>query len=149
MQSLLTKPLIQVLYSLAQQGLIHRKRMCPSCFIHPMQIIHVEDVDNKFIWKCTHCFYACSVQKSTILSCVNIRQFDIALTLWMMNAKTLAAARMINMRTKCVVKPSDEYFKLFRKAHSHYVEKNIFPFLVLSGPIEIDESKVNHKKFHC
>lgn len=25
----------------------------------------------------------------------------------------------------------------------------ILPYLVLNGPVEIDESKVNHKKFHC
>jgi hypothetical protein len=50
------------------------------------------------------------MQKSTILSCVNIRHFDIALTLWMMNAKTLAAAKMIHSKARNISAPSDKYF---------------------------------------
>ena len=38
---------------------------------------------------------------------------------------------------------------MFRKAASHYVEKKILPFLVMPGPIEIDESKTSSKKFKC
>jgi len=67
----------------------------------------------------------------------------------MMNCKTLNAARMISEKSKFVSAPADRYFMLFRKAHSFWVEKFILPHLVLPGPIEIDESKVNHKKYHC
>ncbi len=114
-----------------------------------MQLHYCEDIDNKYVWKCAYCYYLSSISKSTILNCINIWHFDVALTLWMMNCKTLNAARMISERSKHVCGPADEYFKLFRKAHSFYVEKKVLPWLVLTGPIEIDESKVNHKKYHC
>jgi hypothetical protein len=42
---------------------------------------------------------------------------------------------------------SPEYFNVFRKAASHYVDRKILPYLVLPGPIEIDESKTQNKKY--
>ena len=74
---------------------------------------------------------------------------DLALTLWMMNAKTLAAAKMIHSKSKSVLGGSERYHHLFRLAHSHYVSKKILPYLVLEGPVEVDESKVNHRRFNC
>jgi hypothetical protein len=46
-----------------------------------------------------------------------------------------------------VAGPSERYFTLFRKAHSHYVATKVLPYLTLGGLVEIDESKVNHKKW--
>ena len=53
------------------------------------------------------------------------------------------------MKTRFISSAAETYFTIFRKAHSHYAQKNVLPYLVLTGPIEIDESKVNHRKFHC
>ena len=114
-----------------------------------MSLHHVEDCSYKYVWKCPSCYTNLAVQSSTILSGVNIRHMDVALTLWMMNCKTLAAAKMLHSKSRNVHASSDRYFTLFRKAHSHYAAKKILPYLILEGPIEIDESKVNHKKFHC
>lgn len=114
-----------------------------------MHLHHNADCGNKYIWKCPQCYTNCSIQTSSIMNGVNIRHLDIALTLWMMNCKTLAAAKMLHSKSRNVTSTSDKFFVLFRKAHSHYAEKKILPYLVLDGPIEIDESKVNHKKFHC
>ena len=44
---------------------------------------------------------------------------------------------------------ADDYFRIFSKGLSHYCVKNILPYLQLTGPIEIDESKINHVKFKC
>ena len=60
-----------------------------------MQLNHNPDVELKYVWKCTNCWHTCSVQKSSMLGALNLKQFDLALTLWMMNAKTLNAAKMI------------------------------------------------------
>ena len=38
------------------------------------------------------------------------------------------------------------YYKLFRKAASQYVKK-LLPYLVLPGPVEIDESRVGRKAY--
>lgn len=108
-----------------------------------MTIQHEASVQNEYIWKCVFCFYAMAVNKSTIVSKLSVREFDTSLTLWLMSANSLTTARMINEKSQKVVKPVNEYFKIFRKAHSHYVKKMIRPFLVLTGPLEIDESKVN------
>ena len=90
-----------------------------------------------------------AIQNGTILAGMNIRRFDLSLTLWMMNARNAYAARMIAHRSRACARGASEYFEVFRRAYSHYAEKMILPYLVLPGPIEIDESKVNHKKFHC
>lgn len=66
-----------------------------------------------------------------------------------MNCKTLNAAKMISEKAKHVSGPADELFKLFRQAHSWWVEKYVLPYLVLTGPVEIDESRVNTSRFCC
>jgi hypothetical protein len=132
---------------MGMHGLVHRKRKCPFCIVHPMSLCYEESVQNRFVWKCTFCFKAIPVQKSTIISNMNVRKFDTALTLWMMNARTVTAARMFNQRTRSLTRGCTEYFHLFRKAYSHYAQKKIVPYLVLPGIVEIDESKVNHKRF--
>jgi hypothetical protein len=134
---------------MAQQGLLHRKRKCPACFVTDMQLLYMQDVENQYIWKCSFCFYVCSINKSTVLTAVNIRHFDVSLTMWMMNCKTVNASRMITEKGKFMASNAWAYFTLFRKAHSFWVAKYVLPYLVLTGPIEIDESKVNHKKYHC
>ena len=100
MQPYLQKPAIQILHSMAKQGLIHRRRTCMACFTHPMQLHSVPDTENKYIWKCSFCFYQCAINRSTILCQVNVQAFDTALTLWMVNCKTLNAARIINEKSK-------------------------------------------------
>ena len=112
-----------------------------------MNLVHMEDTENKYVWKCSFCYKIISPTKSSILGGLSIKRFDTALTLWMMNARTSAAARMIAHKARFVASPSADYFHIFRKAFSHYTVKNVLPYLVLDGPIEIDESKVNHKKF--
>jgi len=114
-----------------------------------MTIQHEPSVQNEYIWKCVYCFYATTVNKSTIVTGLSVREFDMSLTLWMMSANSLTTARMINEKSQKVVRPVNEYFKIFRKAHSHYVKKMITPFLVLTGPVEIDESKVNAMQRFC
>ena len=74
---------------------------------------------------------------------------DLALTLWTMHARTMAASKMIHMKSRFVSSQAEEYFTIFRKAQAHYASKKVLPYLVLTGPVEIDESKVNHRKFHC
>ena len=69
--------------------------------------------------------------------------------MWTMHSRTLAASQMIYEKSRSVASRAEEYFTLFRKAHDHYAKKMIIPYLVLAGPVEIDESKVNHRKFHC
>ena len=65
-----------------------------------------------------------------------------------MNCRTLAASKMLHSKSKNISGPAESFFKIFRRSHSHYVTKNVLPYLILDGPVEIDESKVNHKKFH-
>lgn len=64
-----------------------------------------------------------------------------------MNAKTISTAKLMTTSTSVIGHSSPEYFGVFRKVASYYVEKMILPYLVLPGPIEIDESKTSSKKF--
>ena len=102
MQTVLYKPLIQVLYSMGLHGLIHRKRKCPYCVLHEMQLICEPDAANGYLWKCTHCFETMSVSKCTILQNLNVRRFDASLTLWMMNCRTVTTARIVSERVRFI-----------------------------------------------
>ena len=78
---------------------------------------------------------------------LNVRRFDASLTLWMMNCRTVTTARIVAERVRCIQTKASDYFSLFRRAYSHYAQKYVLPYLKLPGGIEIDESKVNHKRF--
>jgi hypothetical protein len=60
----------------------------------------------------------------------------------------MTAAKMMHKGSRLLGR-TDEYFRIFRKALSHFSVKKILPYLVLTGPVEIDESKINHTKFKC
>jgi hypothetical protein len=77
---------------------------------------------------------------------MNIRKFDIALECWIMNAKSISTARLMTA-SNIIGDTSPEYFSVFRKVAAHYIENKIMPYLVLPGPVEIDESKTSHRKF--
>jgi hypothetical protein len=134
MQSHFSRTSIEVLYRMAKQGLIHRRRTCMACFKHPMLLIHSLNTPHhsqttEYLWKCSFCYYTCSISKSTVLSAVDIQGFDTALSLWMVNCKTANAARIVTERAKRISTAANRLFKLFRKAHSHYVELNVLPYL--------------------
>ena len=141
----MSKPIIQVLYNLARHGLIHGKRVCRACD-NPMSFLYVDDTQYRYIWKCTFCFWTIPVSFSTPLCTMNIKKFDIALECWLMNAKSISTARLMTA-TSIIGDQSPEYFGLFRKVASHYIEKKVLPYLVLPGPIEMDETKTSHRKY--
>ena len=148
MQGCLVRPQIQILYTLANCGIIHRKRKCPYCVHHPMKLMHRPDVQYEYIWKCPWCNYQMTVTTSSLACGINIKFLDTALNLWIMQSRTMAAGKMLFHKSDEVVPTSTNYFRTFRRAHSHYVEKYILPYLVLDGVIEIDESKCNHTPFY-
>ena len=96
MQTVFHKPLIQVLYSMGIHGLIARKKTCPWCMIHPMTLVSRTDVKSDYVWKCTHCFSCLQVTKSCPISNLSVRKFDRSLTLWVMNCRSLTAARIMS-----------------------------------------------------
>jgi len=64
------------------------------------------------------------------------------LELWLVGA-TGKMARKIAYSTygdKCM-------FRIFRKSCSNYFSKRIAPYLILPGPVEIDEAQVGAKRF--
>lgn len=130
-------------------GLIHRKRKCPFCLIYDMHLFCEPDAKAGYIWKCTHCFDTIQVTQGTILHNLNVKRFDASLTLWMMNCRTTTAARIVTERVRSISQATCVYDNIFRKAYSHYAQEMVLPYLTLPGGIEIDESKVNHKRFQC
>lgn len=40
-----------------------------------------------------------------------------------------------------------DHFKLFRRSYSLFVKKKVLPYLVLPGPVEIDETKIGRKRW--
>jgi hypothetical protein len=78
---------------------------------------------------------------------MGVKKLDIALTLWTMQSRTLQAAKMVFHRARYLAKPAIDYFYLFRKSYDLYARLKVLPFLQLPGIVEIDESKVNHRKY--
>ena len=136
-----------MLYQYAMAGLIHRKRQCPYCVIHSMKLIYRADVQYEYIWKCPWCFYQIPINKSSLITQISLKHLEMALNLWVMQARTYTAAKMLFHGSEAVITNVASYFRLFRRAHSHYVENYINPYLVFEGPVEIDESKCNHAQF--
>lgn len=130
---------------MARHGLLHAKRICRICE-HPMTIVYIEDTVYRYLWKCTFCFRGLPISFSTPMCTLNIRKFDIALECWIMNAKSVSTARLMTA-SNIIGDTSPEYFSIFRKVAAHYIDQKIMPYLVLPGPIEIDESKTSHRKF--
>ena len=112
-----------------------------------MSLYYEEETNYKHIWKCTFCFRHIPVNYSTPLCTLNLRRFDIALECWIMNAKSISTAKLMTTSTSVIGHSSPEYFNVFRKVASHYVDTKILPYLILPGPIEIDESKTQNKKY--
>lgn len=112
-----------------------------------MTFLHIEDIQYRYIWKCNFCMRSLQLQFSTPLCTINIKRFDIALECWIINARSLSTAKLLTSSHSVVGHQSPEYFGIFRRAASHYVENKILPYLVLPGPVEIDESKTSNKKF--
>ena len=54
---------------------------------------------------------------------------------------------MVFHRARSLAKPAIDYFQLFRKSYDLYARHKIMPYLRLPGVVEIDESKVNHRKY--
>ena len=66
-----------------------------------------------------------------------------------MCCNTVNAQKMIETRKDRVLgRETDFFFRLFWSALSYFAKKFILPYLVLAGPVEIDESKVNHTTFN-
>ena len=93
-----------------------------------MSYVHIEDTEYRYVWKCTFCFKALPVTYSTPMCTMNLRKFDIALECWILNAKSMATAKLMTAHT-VMGNNSPEYFQAFRKIASHYVEKKILPWL--------------------
>ena len=106
-----------------------------------MTLVHIEETQYSYVWKCCFCFNVIPVNYSTPLCTLNLRRFDIALECWIMNAKSISTAKLMTSSKNVVGHSTPEYFNVFRKAASHYIDAKILPYLVLPGPIEIDESK--------
>lgn len=94
-----------------------------------MIFTHKEDVEEGYVWKCPFCYKTVNPTTSTIMSCMGVKKLDTALTLWMMNSKSLQASKMIAHRARNMAKPAIDYFHLFRKAFDLYVKKMILPYL--------------------
>ena len=106
-----------------------------------MSIYYEEETTYQHLWKCTFCFKLLPMQHSTPMCTLNIRRFDIALECWIMNAKSISTAKLMTSSSNVIGHSSPEYFNIFRKVAAHYIDKKVMPYLMLPGPVEIDESK--------
>ena len=68
--------MIQILYMLAKNGLIHRKRMCELCVIYPCSLVYDNDPSCNYAWRCNVCFATYNMTHHTILAGLNVRTFD-------------------------------------------------------------------------
>ena len=73
--------------------------------------------------------------KNTPVNGINIRALDQCLELWLVGA-TGKMAKKIAYSTY----GDKTMFKIFRKACAKYFAKKIAPYVVLPGPVEIDEA---------
>jgi len=96
-----------------------------------------------YIWICKICFDAKRVNESTPLNAMNPVIVDFALSMWVRNATPTLSGEMSALKT-----PLSKEFQLFRKSYTHYMKSRVLPYLVLPGPVEIDEAKIGRRRWH-
>ena len=61
-----------------------------------MSLVYQEDFETPFIWRCTVCYKTCQVTNGTMMAGLNPRQFDNLLTLWLSEARTITAGKILS-----------------------------------------------------
>ncbi len=141
MQPKYMKPAEQIIYQFARAGLIHKYRECWYCGTR-MIIARRESDNTNYVWECTLCGQKMKLTKNTPMAGINLRSVDQCLELWLVGANGKLAQRLsysfYGDRTM---------YKIFRKSCARYFAKRIAPYIVLPGPVEIDEAQVGAKRF--
>lgn len=96
----------------------------------------------KYRWQCTFCKINLKLTKCTPVSGLNLKVFDTCLELWLAGSTGKLAERLVYS-----IYGGKGIFKIFRKMCSHYYATRIKKYLVLPGPVEIDEAQVGAKRF--
>lgn len=107
-----------------------------------MKVVRDERDLIKYAWRCTYCFKTFKLTKETIVSGMNIKAVDSCLELWLRGSSGKMAEYIgySNYGGK-------GFFKVFRKCCAHYFDTRIRPYLILPGPVDIDETQVGAKRF--
>lgn len=142
MDPTIKKAPIDIIYNYTKHGLLHPKRWCSFCATR-MRMIKTRAEFLGYIWVCPVCFDAKRVTCSTPLNTLNLLLFDFALAMWVKNATPKMAGDM-----SCGGHSLQALFSLFRRAYTFYLKTKILPYLVLPGPVEIDEAKIGRQRWH-
>jgi len=131
---------IEAILVYAQAGLIPWKRNCLFC-AQRMELTYEPNDSNKHIWRCNVCMKTARVTQSSPLSGAVLRHFDAQLHLWIDNTAPNTVDKLLGRKNH------GSWCRVFRKASHHYMTTQIFPHLILPGPVEIDETRVGQKRF--
>jgi hypothetical protein len=107
-----------------------------------MRLIRTDKDVLKYVWVCPHCFEAIRVVKSTPFTGVHLRHVDFALKLFIEGCSPALNMKMNNKKSKL-----HEITTMFRRCYSHFITKKVLPYLVLPGPVDIDETKIGRKRW--
>ena len=135
-----TRDTIDIARDYAKYGLLFRRRDCPFC---SCQMLMVRNIGNReqICWQCARCNILQGVTIKTPLCYMDIKLFDVSLCLWIDNVWPRLALHFVKNRSQVI-----NYFQLIRKALSVYIKTKVLPYLVLPGPVEIDETRIGRQK---
>lgn len=96
---------------------------------------------NYLIWRCPLCFSKANLTSSTPIIGITLKEFDLALRLWVKTQASGSAASLIT-RTE----QTGEYFKIFRNSLAYYFRTRVKPYIQIGydSIVEIDESKASN-----
>jgi hypothetical protein len=77
------------------------------------------------------------VTMNTPMCYLDIKLIDVSIFLWIDNVWPRLAQSMVRDRHGCV-----KSFQLIRKCCSLFIKTRVLPFLKLSGPVEMDETRL-------
>jgi hypothetical protein len=83
------------------------------------------------------------VTSSTPLNTFNPILLDFAVCMWNRNS-TNEITSQLSSRIANVT----DLFSVFRRSYKHYMNRKVYPYIKLPGPVEIDETKIGIQRWH-
>ena len=130
-------------YHYAKHGLLHKNRVCHTCRLMPMRL--VKTGGGRYFgfplqWSCIGCCRLETVTSNGPMQYIDLKVFDAALVMWLESISSTIGDKVLRGRVS-------RYYRVFRKASSGYLRRQVLPFLSLPGPVEVDESKIGAERW--
>jgi hypothetical protein len=120
----------------ARYGLIYRKLYCPFCKCQ-MLLVRNTEARQQLCWQCGRCGISRGITMNTPFCYIDIKHFDVSLHLWIDNVWPRLATHIVQNKESIT-----RNFMLIRKVCSLYIKTKVLPYIVLDGPVEIDETRL-------